>query len=147
MKILQLVALLAMSLCAVSCVAPEKRIREAPFNERPAVIKDLESRGRISKETAGMFYNQWRAEADDARRKQEAFDRWYRSLSPSEQAAYEQTRMQSIAAVYNSMAITNASLMNNTNSFLDRQAYQQRTQAIQAPKYYNHNIQGTIYHR
>lgn len=94
-----------------------------------------------------MFYNQWRTEGEEARRKQEAFDRWYRSLTPSDQAAYEQARMQSIAAVYNSMAITNASMIQNNNQFMDRQAYDRRTQAIQAPKYYNHNIQGTIYHR
>lgn len=137
-------------LCA-SCVLPEKRIKEASFNDRPAVIKELESRGRLSKESAAAFLSQWKAEALKEQRRQEAFNRWYSSLSPQDQVAYEQSRFQALSAGFQAMTISNAymnaSMQNSMDSALNRQAFDRRTQAIQSPKYYNHNIQGVIYHR
>ena len=139
---------IVVALLTASCVTttPEKRIGEADFNDRPAVIKDLEAKGKISKESAALFYSNWKAERDEEIRKQQAFERWYRNLSPQQQLAYEQSQMQARAAALQGLSLMIANSQSNLNSSLDRQAYDRRTQAIEAPKQYNHNIQGTIYH-
>jgi hypothetical protein len=143
-----IIATIVLALLAASCITipPEKRIGEADFNDRPAVIKDLEEKGEISKESAALFYSNWKAERDEEIRKQQAFERWYRNLSPQQQLAYEQSQMQARAAALQGLSLMMANNQNNLNASLDRQAYDRRTQALEAPQQFNHNIQGTIYH-
>ena len=150
--LLVLFGLISISSCSLE--TPEKRIREAEFNDRPAVIADLRSKGKITPETAQTFYAQWKSEAQQKMKEQEAFNRWYRQLTPQQQAQYQQARMQMIGQVMQaqsniiqSAAISNAALDNSINSSMDRYSYDQRTRAIEAPKYYYHNVQGTIYNR
>lgn len=156
MKFLNTILILfgVISISSCSLETPEQRIREAEFNDRPAVIADLRSKGKITPETAQTFYAQWKSEAQQKMKEQEAFDRWYRQLTPQQQAQYQQARMQMIGQVMQaqsnilqSAAISNAALQNSWDSSMDRNSYDMRTRAIAAPKYYNHNIQGTIYTR
>lgn len=139
--------LFAMILCCGSCALsepPEKRISNAAFADRPSVIRQLEIDGKISPEVAKMYQNRWEQEAREIRQKQEAFDRWYRTLSPAEQVAYEQSRMQALAAGMQAMSLNNAMLQRNINDQMNRNSYDRRTDALLTPQYHNHNIQGTL---
>lgn len=113
------------SLLLVSCVNPEQRIAAADFASQPAVIRSLFDEGKISKEAATLHYQQWRHVADERNRKARAFQQWYAKLTPQQQAAYEQSRMQAVSALMQSHAMMSSMQTQSYNSMLDRQTYEE----------------------